>query len=133
MKLILAILIVLCLAGCFSSSRQEQTREVEVRRGTEQGKPTNLVIERREVVTEEAKSGIDPQAVAAMVQEAVKAAVPGAEQIAALIPKPKDPEPMKIFGLDPETAMGLAGAAWGGERAIAVALKRRRLKTEKKP
>lgn len=133
MKLLLVLIITILLVGCFSASRQEQTREVEVRRGTEQGKPTNLIIERREVVTEESKSGVDPAAVAALVQEAVKAAVPGAEQIAALIPKPKDPEPTKIFGMDPEIALGAAAALWGGERTVAVALKRRRLKVERKP
>lgn len=131
-RLPLLAVIVLALAGC-SATRQEKTVRVEKRQGLEAGKPTNLVITMQEEAQADTKAGMDPAAVTALVHDAVKAAVPGAEAIAALIPKPKDPEPLKLFGLDPETAMGLAGAAWGGERVVAAALKRRRLKTERKP
>jgi hypothetical protein len=127
-----AVLAAAVLAGCFQETRQQQTKEVETRIGTEQGKPTNLVIERASKVEEETKAGMDPAAFRAMVQDVVQAAVPGAEAIAALIPKPKDPTPFKLFGMDPETVMGLAGAAWAGERGVAVAIKRRRTKTEAK-
>lgn len=126
------ILAALVLPGCWESQRQEQVVRVEKRQGIEAGKPTDLVITSQEQTQAEVKAGYDPQVLAKLVQESVKAVVPGAEVIASMIPKPKDPEPFKMFGLDPETVMGLAGAAWGGERVVAATLKRNRLKTQSK-
>jgi hypothetical protein len=125
------IIAALVLPGCWESQRQEQVVSVEKRQGTEAGKPTNLVITRQEQTQAEVKAGVDPQMIA-IIQEAVKATVPGADAIAAMIPKPAPPTPFKLFGMDPETVMGLAGAAWAGERGVAVAIKRRRTKTEAK-
>ena len=123
-------LVVMALCGC-AGTREEKTVSVERRQGTEAGKPTSLTITRQEQTQSEVKAGIDPQAIAA-VQEAVKAAVPGADAIAALIPKPPDPKPLKVFGMDPETLAGAAGALWTAERGVAVYHKRRRVREETK-
>ena len=119
---------VVLAAGCASMGRATTT-EIETRVGTDQGKPTNLVIKKAVKTEEETRAGPDPEVMKILVQEAVKAAVPGAEAIAAMIPKPP---PTKVFGMDPETIAGAAGALWAGERGVAVYHKRRRLKAEAK-
>lgn len=132
MKALALIPITIALSGCFESRTQEQVVSVEKRQGTEGGKVTNLVITRQEQTQAEVKAGVDPQMIASLVQEAVKATVPGAEAIAAMIPKPPVPPPLKVFGMDPETLAGAAGALWTAERGVAVYHKRRRLKPETK-
>lgn len=132
MKALALIPIAIAISGCFESRTQEQVVSVEKRQGTEGGKVTNLVITRQEQTQSEAKAGVDPQMIASLVQEAVKATVPGAEAIAAMIPKPPPPAPLKVFGMDPETLAGAAGALWTAERGVAVYHKRRRLKAETK-
>lgn len=131
MKALALIPIAIAISGCFESRTQEQVVSVEKRQGTEGGKVTNLVITRQEQTQAEVKAGVDPQMIASLV-EAVKATVPGAEAIAAMIPKPPPPAPLKVFGMDPETLAGAAGALWTAERGVAVYHKRRRLKAETK-
>ena len=116
------------IAGC-AGTREEQKVSVEKRQGTEGGKPTNLVITRQEQTQAEVKAGVDPQMIASLVQEAVKATVPGVDAIAAMIPKPTPP---KILGMDMDTAAGAAAALWTAERGVAVVHRRRRSKEEKK-
>lgn len=127
----LAAVAIMALSGC-AGTREEKTVSVEKRQGTEAGKVTNLVITKQEQTQSEVKAGVDPQMIASLVQDAVKAAVPGADAIAAMIPKPPPVAPPKIFGMDPETVAGAAGALWTAERGVAVYHKRRRLQTEKK-
>lgn len=139
-RLLLLIAVVL-LAGCWSrESADTRTVEVERRVGTEQGKPTDLRIERRieTAETRQGSSGVDPAAIVTLVRSAVADAVPGAEALAGavarILPPPPSPEQIKaaaaaaqpkVMGLTLPELGGIAAAAWGGERAWAIHRRRR--------
>lgn len=78
MKYIVMCFVIL-MSGCWSGTRQEQTRHVEVERhdGIVAGQPTKLVIrkESSETTEEKTKSGVDPEAINAAVSSAVSAAM----------------------------------------------------------
>ena len=78
MKLFLCF-VLLCSSGCWSETRQENTRHVEVERhsGMVAGQPTDLVIKResQETTDSKASGGVDPEAIKAAVSASVSAAM----------------------------------------------------------